>query len=59
MKEKVTNTNLNISWPEFVLIFHVNVDEVLLPDGPCQRIELGGEVRDDGQEPGESTKLSS
>ena len=49
----IINTNLNISWPEFIFILHVNVDKVLLPDGPGQRIELSVEVRDDRQEPGE------
>ncbi len=49
----VKNANLNISWPEFILVLHVNVDEVLLPDGPGQRIELSVKVWDDRQKPGE------
>ena len=39
---------LDIFWPELVLAVHVDVNEVLLPDRPRHRVELGVELRDQG-----------
>ena len=44
---------LDISGSELLLVLHVDVGEVLLADLSGERVELGAEVRDDGEDAGQ------